>query len=122
MIIGSSTIEAEFIACFEAPSQAKWLRNFITRLQIVDLISKPLRIYYDNLAAVFFSKNNKSESRTKHIDIKYLAIRERIKEKEVYIKHTSKTSMIADPMTKGLSIKTFLKHVESMRLVSSFYA
>ena len=88
----------------------------------MDSISKPVRIYYDNLATVFFSKHNKSGSRTKHIDIKYLAVRERIKEQEVSIEHTSTTSMIADPMMKGLSIKTFLKHVESMGLVSSFYA
>jgi hypothetical protein len=115
-------MEAEFIACFEATSQAKWLRNFITGLQVVDSISKPLRIYCDNLATIFFSKNNKSGSRTKHIDIKYLAVRERIKEQKVSIEHTSTTSMIADPMTKRLSIKTFLKHVESMKLVSSFYA
>ncbi|XP_028057286.1 uncharacterized protein LOC114261243 [Camellia sinensis] len=42
-IIASSTIEAEFIACFEATSQAVWLRNFITGLRIVDSISKPLK-------------------------------------------------------------------------------
>ena len=110
MIIALSTMEAEFIACFEATSHAKWLRNFITRLQVVDSLSKPLQIYCNNLAAIFFSKNNKSESK------------ERIKEQEVSIEHTSTTFITADPMTKGLSIKTFLKHVESMGLVSSFYA
>jgi hypothetical protein len=88
----------------------------------VDSISKPLQICCDNLAAIFYSKNNKSGSKTKHIDIKYLAVRERIKEQEVSIEHTSTTSTIADPMTKGLSIKTFSKHLESMGLVSTFYA
>nr|CAN69554.1 hypothetical protein VITISV_009019 [Vitis vinifera] len=42
---------------------------------------KSLSIYCDNSAAVFMGKNNKSGSRSKHIDIKYLAIRERVKEK-----------------------------------------
>ncbi|XP_057965280.1 secreted RxLR effector protein 161-like [Malania oleifera] len=37
-IIASSTMEAEFIACFEATSQAKWLKNFITGFQIVNSI------------------------------------------------------------------------------------
>ncbi|KAF7113220.1 hypothetical protein RHSIM_RhsimUnG0147800 [Rhododendron simsii] len=31
-IVASSTMEAEFIACFEASSQAVWLKNFITGL------------------------------------------------------------------------------------------
>ncbi|KAK6125641.1 hypothetical protein DH2020_040617 [Rehmannia glutinosa] len=37
--------------------------------------------------AVFMAKNNKSGSQSKHIDIKYLAIRERVKEKKVVIEH-----------------------------------
>jgi hypothetical protein len=74
------------------------------------------------LAAALFSKNNKSGSRSKHIDIKYIVVRERIKEQEVSIEYTSTNFMIADLMTKELSIKTFSKYVERMGLVSSFYA
>ena len=61
-IIASSTMEAEFIACFEATSQAIWLRNFITGLRIVNSISRPLKVYCDNSAAIFFSNTNKSGS------------------------------------------------------------
>ena len=53
-----------------------WLKSFIAGLRIVDSISRQLRIYYDNSVVVFMAKNNKSGSRSKHIDIKYLAIRE----------------------------------------------
>ena len=116
-IIASSTMEVEFIACFEATSQAIWLRNFITGFRIMDSISRPLKVYCDNSAAVFFSNNNKSGSRSKHIDIKYLAIRDRIKKQEVSIEYISTNIMIADPMTKGLSIKVFSKHVEGMGLI-----
>ncbi|XP_070044951.1 secreted RxLR effector protein 161-like [Nicotiana tomentosiformis] len=61
-IIATSTMEAEFIACYEATSQALWLKNFISGLRIVDSISRPLRILCDNSVAAFFSKNNKSGS------------------------------------------------------------
>ncbi|XP_068647519.1 secreted RxLR effector protein 161-like [Aristolochia californica] len=80
-LIATSTTEAEFVACFEASSQAIWLKSFISRLEIVDTISKPLRIYCDNSATVFLAKNNKSGSHSKHIDIKFLAIREHVKAK-----------------------------------------
>ena len=47
----------------------------------MDSFSRPLKIFCDNSAAVFLAKNNKSGSQRKHIDIKYLAIREHVKEK-----------------------------------------
>ena len=47
------------MACFEATVQSLWLRNFIGGLGIVGTISKPMRIYYDNAVAVFFSKNDR---------------------------------------------------------------
>ena len=49
-LIATSTIEAKFIACYEASNQAIWLQNFITGLRIVDGIKRPLRINYDNKA------------------------------------------------------------------------
>ena len=70
-LVATSTTEAKFVSCFEATSQAIWLRSFISGLQVVDSISKPLRIYCDNSVVVLLAKNNKSGSRSKHIDIKY---------------------------------------------------
>ncbi|XP_059285644.1 secreted RxLR effector protein 161-like [Lycium ferocissimum] len=49
-VIATSTMEAEFVACFEATIHALWLRNFISGLGVVDTITKPLKIYCDNLA------------------------------------------------------------------------
>ena len=72
-LTATSTMEAEFVSFFEASSHGIWLKSFISWLRIVDSISKPLKLYCDNSAAVFMAKNNKSGSRSKHIDIKYLS-------------------------------------------------
>uniref|UniRef100_A0A2N9I4A8 Retrovirus-related Pol polyprotein from transposon TNT 1-94 n=1 Tax=Fagus sylvatica TaxID=28930 RepID=A0A2N9I4A8_FAGSY len=117
-LTATSTMEAEFVSCFEATSHGVWLKSFISGLRIMDSISRPLRIYCDNSAAVFMAKNNKSGSRSKHIDIKYLAIRERIKEKKVVIEHVSTELMIADPLTKGMPPLKFKDHVAKMGLGS----
>ena len=85
----------------------------------MDFISRPLRIFYDNSATVFLAKNNKSGSRSKHIDIKYLAIREHVKEKQVVIENISTELMIADPLTKGMSPMKFKDHVDRMGIVFS---
>ena len=115
-LVATSTIEAEFVSCLEAMSQAIWLRSFISGLQVVDSISNPLRIYYDNSIVVFLAKNNKSAIRNNHIDIKYSAIREHVKSNTVTIEHISTGLMIADPLMKGLPPKAYKEHVEHMRL------
>ena len=53
-----------------------------------------------------------------HIDIKYLAERERVKEMKVVIEHISTESMIADPLTIGMPPKYFKDRVVQMGLGS----
>jgi hypothetical protein len=83
--------------------------KFISRLEIVDSISKPLTIYNDNSAMVCFSKNDKRSTGSKHIHIKYLVVREKIQELQTSIVHIATEEMIADPLTKGLPPKFFLR-------------
>ena len=85
---------------------------------MVDSITKPLKIFYDNTAVVFFSKNDKYSSGSKHIEIKYLMFRERVQKQQVSIENLSTTMMIADPLTKALQCKIFKEHVLRMELVS----
>lgn len=118
-LVATSTMEAEFVSCFEATSHGVWLKSFISGLRIMDSVSKSLKIFCDNSATVFMAKNNKSGSRSKHIDIKYLVIRERVKDKIVVINHISTDLMIADPLTKGMPPIKFKDHVENMGLGSS---
>nr|CAN71504.1 hypothetical protein VITISV_021017 [Vitis vinifera] len=98
-LIASSIMEVEFIACYEASNHGIWLRNFVTQLRIIDGIEKPLRINYDNKAAKLYSKNNRSSSKSKHIDIKFLVVKERVQSLQVSIEHISTNSMIADLLT-----------------------
>ena len=110
-------MEAEFIACYEALDHGIWLQNFIIELRIVDGIEKPLRINCDNKAAELYSKNNWSLSKSKHIDIKFLVVKERVQSLQVSIEHISTNSMIADPLTKGLPPKVYHEHVAHMGVV-----
>ncbi|RVX04827.1 Copia protein [Vitis vinifera] len=96
ILTATSTVEAEFISCFEATSHGVWIKSFIFGFRIMDSISRPLSIYCDNSTVVFTTKNNKSGNRSKHIDIKYLAIRECVKEKKVVIEHINTELMIDD--------------------------
>ena len=67
----SSTMEAKYVACYEACCHAMWMQNFISNLGVVDSISRQLKLFCDNSAIVAFSKNTRSISRSKHIDVKF---------------------------------------------------
>ena len=118
-ITASSTMEAEFVACFKASSHALWLRNFVSGLGVVDSITKPLRIYCDNTTNVFFSKNDKFSSGSKHMDLKYLVVKERVQKQQVSIENIKTTLMVANPLNKGLPPKAYLEHVMRMGLLSN---
>ena len=119
IVIAASTMEAEFVACFEATVQANWLQNFVSGLGIVNSIAKPLRIYCDNSAVVFFSKIDKYSKGVKHVELKYFVVKEEVQKHRVSIEHISTDLMIADPLTKELSPKTFTSHVVNMGIMST---
>ena len=60
------------MTCYEATSHAIWLWNFISALEVVHFISRPLKLFCDNSTAISFSMNTKSTSRSKHIDVKFI--------------------------------------------------
>ena len=95
------------MACYEATCHAIWLQNFISALGVVDSISRSLKLYCDNSTAVSFSHNTRSTSRSKHIDIEFYFVKEKVVESLITIEHTATSSMLADPLTKGLPIVCF---------------
>ena len=86
---------------------------------MVDSISKPLRLYCDNKAAVFYANNNKSSGAAKHIEIKYFVVKDRIQDHTIELEHISTKKMLADPLTKGLSPNIFHELIAGMGLLAS---
>jgi len=116
-LIASSTMDVEFIACFEASNHGIWLKNCVTGLRVVDDIERPLKIYCDNNSIVLYSNNNKSATKSKFIDIKFLVVKERVQNRQISIKHLRTNDMLADPLMKGLVPKVFHEHTAHMGLI-----
>ena len=122
-LTATSTMQAEFIAIYEGVCQGLWIRNFLSQTRIVDSIfSSPLKIFCDNSAAVFFTKNNKRSTNSKHIDLKYYSVRERVKHGEIEIAHIGTDLQLADPFTKALQVATFQKHAASIGILPTLDA
>ncbi|KAJ9558643.1 hypothetical protein OSB04_013257 [Centaurea solstitialis] len=118
-LTATSTFQAEYIAIYDATSHAIWLKNFIAGLRIVSSIQRPLTMYCDNAVAVFFTKNNKRSSGPRNIDVKYFAVRENVRDKEIEVLKIGTKEQLADPFTKALPVEVFKKHVKAMGITDS---
>ena len=78
-----SSSEAEYVAVLEICSEIKLIKMILTFLKIE--IEEPVKIYCDNVGAIFMSHNAKLGAQTKHIDIKYHFIREQVENGTVEI-------------------------------------
>ncbi|VVB02553.1 unnamed protein product [Arabis nemorensis] len=118
-LIYTSTIEAEYVACYEASIQGAWLRNFVSEFGPLSFVDKLLTLYCDNQATIFFSKHDRISKGSKHMDLKYLSLKQDVKREKFVIKYIGTELMIADIFTKALPPKTFQKHAKSMDLEDS---
>ena len=65
------------------------------------------------------SKNNKTSYGSKHIEIKYLVVRDWVKNGDFLIKYISTKIMLADSPTKAVAPSVF-QHVKNTIVLSSF--
>lgn len=114
-LTASSTMAIEFIAYFEPSNRGIWLRNLVNGLGIVEGIERPPKLYYDNKLVILYSNNNRSSTKSKHINIKFLVIKERVQNGHISTEqHLRKNSMIVGPLTKGLPPKVHHEHTARM--------
>jgi hypothetical protein len=114
----SSTMYAEFVACYEAIGQVNWLKKFIPGLRMIDDISKPLQVYCDNEPVVMYA-HNKTSGAAKHIDIKYYVMKDKVRDHIINLAYISTVKMLADPLMKGLLPSVFKEHVAGTGLRNS---
>ena len=114
--IADSTMEVEYIAACEATKEAVWLKKFITDLEVVLNMDKPIVLYCDNSGAVANSKEPRSHKRGKHIERKYHLIREIVHRGDVAVMRIASQDNLADPFTKTSPAKSFEGHLSGIGL------
>jgi len=68
---------------------------------------------------MLYAHNNKSSNATKHIDIKYYVVKDKIHDHVISLEHIRTEKMPVDPLTKGLPPNVFREHVAGMGLRES---
>ena len=93
--VALSTAEDEYIAlCFAAKESVLLRRQLCKDLQIH--CSGPITIHKDNQGTIAMSKNPILQKRTKHIDIKFHFVREKIQDKTIELKYCPTHEMVPD--------------------------
>ena len=106
-----SSTEAEYISLCAGAQEATWLRRLLCSVGFKQ--ETPTTMYEDNQGTIALTKNPKSHSRTRHIDLKHHLIREAVENKVVKLVYCHTEKMIEDILTKGLSKPKF----EELRLM-----
>ena len=100
-VTAQSSTEAEYMAVSEAAKQAIWTRHFLYVIGKGSIYhDTPTTIYEDNQGAIKIADNPVNHPKTKHIAVRYHAIRDHIGNGEIRLEHLSTDKMIADGLTK----------------------
>lgn len=106
--VATSTSAAEFISASKASDELLWLRRTLCDLHVVQHTPTPL--YEDNRAARMMSENPTHRERSKHIDYRIFALRERVADGVVRLVDCPTRDMVADLLTKNLPAPAFIRH------------
>lgn len=101
-----SSTEAELVAVDDVMGQALWTQYF---LEHQGHSVEPAVIYQDNQSAILLEKNRRASSskHTKHLNIQYYFITDRINKGETTVKYCPTGDMVGDFFTKPLQGSKF---------------
>ncbi|GJU95339.1 putative RNA-directed DNA polymerase, partial [Tanacetum coccineum] len=104
--VSRSFTEAEYKALADTVVELTWLQALLNELGIRPS-STPI-LWYDNLGATYLSANLIFHARTKHVEIDYHFVREKVAQGDLRVQHISTHDQIADIFTKPLPTPRFL--------------
>jgi hypothetical protein len=102
-----SSTEAELVGVDDGLPLVLWTRHF---LQEQGYNMKPSLIYQDNKSAMLLERNGKASSskRTKHINVRYFFVKDKIAKGEIDLEHCPTEEMWADVLTKPRQGKAWI--------------
>jgi len=103
--VARSSTEAEYKALADGTAEVIWLQYLLTDLQVPSVPAPT--IWCDNLGATYLSANPIFHARTKHVEVDYHFVHDRVAKKEIQIRFIPSRDQLADVFTKPLSAASF---------------
>ena len=111
-IVTKSSTEAELVALSDSASQGLHLRQFVIAQGYT---CGPVTLYQDNMSTMALVERGRSAGeRTRHIDIRYFWIKERVDSGEAIVRHLGTKDMYANLLTKPLQGAQFVSERDAL--------
>src|SRR5271155_3881687 len=110
--VALSSTESEYMALLHALKELIWLLRFLR--EIGYKIDDQNLIYCDNQSAIALAHNPQHHARTKHIDLQYHFVRNRVEDGTTRLEYCPTEDMVADGLTKALGPERLRKLAKLM--------
>ena len=112
--VSRSSTEAEYRALANATAEIMWIQTLLCELGIK--IPQAARLWCDNIGATYLSANPVFHARTKHIEVDFHFVRERVARKLLDIRFIPTGDQLADGFTKPLSTRRMNEFIYNLNL------
>jgi hypothetical protein len=112
--VSCSSTEAEYKSLANATTELIWVEALLHELGVK--LTEMTCLWRYNLGATYVSANPVFHARTKHIEIDYHFVRERVASNRLAIKFISTRDQLADGLTKALPIKSLDQFKHNLNL------
>jgi hypothetical protein len=100
--VSRSSTEAEYKAIADATAEVIWLQVLLRELGLPQ--PRAPTLWCDNIGATYLCANPIFHRRSKHVEVDYHFVRERVATKQLEVRIISSKDQVADVMTKPLTI------------------
>jgi histone deacetylase 1/2 len=101
--VSRSSTEAEYKSLANATAEVMWVQTVLKELGVRG--PKFARLWCDNLGATYLSANPVFHARTKHIEVDFHFVRERVAQGLLQIRFISTKDQVADGFTKPIPVR-----------------
>jgi hypothetical protein len=105
--VALSSTEAEYRGVAIVACEVVWLQKLLSDSE--QLVDAPVVIYCDNINSILLANNPVYHARTKHIEVHYHFIREKVLAKEIDLIHVSTENQVTNIFTKALGTNKLRK-------------
>ena len=113
--IALSSIEAKYRGVVVIACEVAWLQMLLHDLDIQ--VQRPVVIYCDNLSRIQLARNLVFHARTKHIEVHYHFIKDRVLDGDIDLTYVRTDEQVADIFMKALGTEK-LRQFQAMHCVN----